>query len=131
MEDPLYAVLSAPLSSDNELLLLLRGGAKGQPLPNLLFAAVHYFLLKTPRGEPLAEFYPHLASQLRPPGGAYPVFREFCLRRSADIEELVAARLVQTNEVQRAAPWFPLSRLCWMRLCKGQPHSSRSEPAPA
>ncbi|MDQ2816605.1 MAG: DUF2332 domain-containing protein [Candidatus Eremiobacteraeota bacterium] len=106
-EDPLYAVLSAPLSKDKELLLLLRGGAKGQPLPNLLFAAVHYLLLKTPRGEPLAEFYPDLASQLRPAGGAYPVFREFCLRRSADIEKLVAARLVQTNEVRRCCALVP------------------------
>ena len=55
----LYARLSAGVLEDPELLALAATAPAGQPPPNLLFAAVHYLLLRG-ASHPLARLYPSL-----------------------------------------------------------------------
>ena len=54
---PLYERLSIAIAGDDELLDLGAAARPGQPVPNLLFAAIHYLLLTGP-AHPLARFYP-------------------------------------------------------------------------
>ncbi|WP_341482365.1 DUF2332 family protein [Bacillus kexueae] len=56
---PLYESLSLNISKDDDLLRLCCYAAKGQPIPNLLYASVHYLLLKG-GVHPLREYYPSL-----------------------------------------------------------------------
>lgn len=108
-ESPLYARLSAAVARDPELLDLASKAPAGQPPPNLLFAAVHYLLLKGDE-HALAAFYPSLDGA----GGAdpAPAFADFCRKRREDIEPILSTRRVQTNEVRRCAPLvMALSRI--------------------
>jgi hypothetical protein len=45
---PLYEQLSMAIAEDPEMLTLASEAQKGQPIPNMLFAAVHYLLLQSP-----------------------------------------------------------------------------------
>jgi hypothetical protein len=104
---PLYARLSTAIASDPDLLALAAHAHKGQPVPNLLFAATHFLLLIGVR-HPLAAFYTDVA-EAAPPAGAdpYPAFRAFCLEQHEAIVQLLETRLVQVNEVARCACLFP------------------------
>jgi hypothetical protein len=102
---PLYERLCTRIARDQDLLRLAAYARKGQPVPNLLLAAVHFLLLKGAKHS-LASFYPSLNSQPTE-GDPYPAFREFCLENRAAIIELISNRLVQTNEVQRSACLLP------------------------
>jgi hypothetical protein len=105
---PLYAHLSRGVAQDDDLLALAACARPGQPPPNMLFGAAQYLLLSGNR-HPLAGFYPTLTAQPRSLNEAdpFPLFREFCLSRRADLEAVLAARLVQTNEVRRCACLLP------------------------
>lgn len=103
---PLYEHLSRSIADDDEILTLAARSGAGQPVPNLLFASVHFLLLKHPRAA-LADFYPSLTRTPRPAASAFAAFREFCVDHRSPIEALLATRLVQTNEVQRCAYLFP------------------------
>lgn len=46
LSSPLYQQLSLKIAQDDELLALASHARRGQPVPNLLFGAVHYLLLK-------------------------------------------------------------------------------------
>lgn len=108
-ESLLYARLSHAVAGDPDLLAIAAKAAPGQAPPNLLFAAAHYLLLKGEE-DPLSFFYASLggADDAR----AVPAFRDFCLRHRTEIEDLVATRRVQTNEVRRCAPLImALSRI--------------------
>src|SRR2546427_13057424 len=83
-----------------ELLALAAECRKGERIPNLLFAAIHYLLL-TGSSHPLARFYKSLGGSFAGHEDPFPDFRSFCLQQSERLRELVAARLVQTNEVMR------------------------------
>lgn len=111
---PLYERLCYGIAADREVMELTLATRAGQPLPNMLFAAVHYLLL---RGEehPLARHYPSLTEA--PPGPEDPWlhFRDFCLSRRQEVRSLLASRLVQTNEVGRSAVLMPGFRLAWER----------------
>ncbi len=100
---PLYAALAEGIAGDPFLLTLARRARSGQPLPNMLFAAVHALLLNCRGGEPLAGYYRSLTPHPLPPAGAFPAFRRFCLERAAAVERLLAHRVVGTNEPARAA----------------------------
>ena len=78
----------------------------GDLYQNLLFAAVHYLLL---RGavDTLSSFYASLTRDPRPNSDAYPHFREFCLAHESTIRDLLSTRLVQTNEVGWCAYLLP------------------------
>lgn len=60
---PIYAHLSTAIARDPELLSLASSCRKGERIPNLLFAAVHYLLLKG-LSHPVARFYKSLGGLL-------------------------------------------------------------------
>jgi hypothetical protein len=99
---PLYAALAEAVADDPDLLALAERSRAGQPVPNLLFAAVHALLLSG-QGPDLAPFYASLAERPAPPEGAVAPFRAFCLEHREGIAALLAARSVGTNEVARCA----------------------------
>ncbi len=103
---PLYEHLASSVAEDQELLALAAHAPPGQPVPNLLFGAVHLLLLQGERG-PLSEFYPDLTERAAPPTSSYPAFRSFCLSHAGAIRHVLATRRVQTNEVGRCAYLLP------------------------
>ena len=102
---PLYAALSGSIAEDIDVLGIA-SSARGRPVPNLLFAAVHY-LLMSGADSTLSSFYPSLTPDPRPNSVAYPHFREFCLAHESAIRDLLSTRLVQTNEVGRCSYLLP------------------------
>jgi hypothetical protein len=104
---PLYENLSRGIAEDPAILRLSGAAAIGQFPPNLLFAAVHYLLLSG-LDAPIARYFATIdAEPLAPDDGAYPSFRAFCLENATQISDLMATRLVQTNEVGRSACLLP------------------------
>ena len=104
---PLYEYLSVKISEDDELLSICSKANKGQPVPNLLFGAVHYLLLKG-KVHPLREFYSSIVSNPRAYKDSYNPFRDFCLIYRNEIESILTTKLVQTNEVRRCAYLYPV-----------------------
>ena len=102
---PLYATLSNGIAEDIAVLDIA-SSACGRPVPNLLFAAVHYLLLSGADGT-LSSFYASLTPDPRPNREVYPHFRDFCLAHESAIRDLLSTRLVQTNEVGRCAYLLP------------------------
>jgi hypothetical protein len=104
---PRYAQLALGIANDPDLLALACAGTgRGQPIPNLLLAAVQYLLLSGKRHR-LASFYPAVGGMIDAPGDPMPPFRDFCFQHSAAIHHLLTTRLVQTNEVRRCALTLP------------------------
>src|SRR5215475_2460795 len=93
---PLYERLTRECAREPEVLALLLAAPVPDRLPYLLFAAVQYLLLAN-GSDPLTAF----------DGEPISRFREFCLDHRAAIEELVATRFTQTNEVGRCAALLP------------------------
>jgi hypothetical protein len=104
---PLYERLSRGIAQDSELLALAAHCRKGERIPNLLFAAVHYLLL-TGIAHPLARFYKSLGGSFDGHEDPMADFRSFCVQQVERIRELIAVRLVQTNEVSRCAGLMPV-----------------------
>jgi len=104
---PLYEQLSRGVAQDPELLALAAQCRKDERMPNLFFAAVHYLLLKG-ISHPLARFYQSLGGSYAVSDDPMPDFRSFCLQHVERIRELIAVRLVQTNEVSRCAGLAPV-----------------------
>lgn len=73
----------------------------------MLLAAVHFLLLRDKQlGSPLAElakYYPSVSREACDYAGVYAAFQKFCRTRTGELRELVATRLVQTNEVGRCS----------------------------
>lgn len=103
---PLYERLALAVADDAELLALAATAPLARQPQLLLFAAVHDLLLGEPDA-PLAAHYPDLAAAPAPPADPYPLFRAFCLGRREALADVLAARLVQTNEVRRCVGWLP------------------------
>lgn len=83
---PVYEKLAVRVSSDEDVLALLRPLPPIKQQPNLFFASVNYL------------------------GGVsedYGEFREFVLERSVEVLELIRSRRTQTNEVGRCATILP------------------------
>jgi hypothetical protein len=116
---PLYERLSRGIACDPEILSIAAHARAGQPLPNLFLAAVHYLLLKGIE-HPLTAFYAALAPVTAEVGDPYPSFRAFCLEHTAEIQRLITARLVQTNEVRRCGCLLPAFGLV-ARKAQGRP----------
>ena len=106
LDSPMYAELAYGVSLDDELLALAALKRRGQPAPNMLFAAAQYLLL-CGVAHPLAAHYPIIAGTPRPPVPAFPLFRDFCLSHRGRIAELLRVRRTQTNEVRRCACLLP------------------------
>jgi len=112
---PLYGRLAVGIAGDAELLAIA-ATARARPVPNLFLAAVHMLLLQG-NAHPLAAFYPGIVdTQAIPQGEPYPQFRAFCLEHAAAIEQLLATRRVQTNEVRRCACLLPAFGIAAQRL---------------
>jgi hypothetical protein len=103
---PLYERLSSGIACDPEVLAIAAHARRGQPVPNLFLAAVHFMLLKGVQ-DPLTAFYPSLSRSIVRAEDPYPSFRAFCLEHRAEIQALIATRLVQTNEVRRCGCLLP------------------------
>lgn len=105
---PLYAHLARSVAEDEALLALAAHAQNGQPVPNMLFAAVQFLLLRQTESA-LAQYYATLTAQPRALTEAdpFPLWREFCLAHQTEIEHLLRTRLVQTNEVRRCALLLP------------------------
>src|SRR5438034_9991958 len=92
---PLYAQLSVAVAADPELLALASHARRGQPVPNLFFAAIHFLLLKGVQ-HPLSAFYPSVSGVIERNADPYPTFRSFCLQHREEIMLPLATRLVHT-----------------------------------
>lgn len=102
MDAPLYATLARAIVDDDALRALAGKHRPGQPPPNLLFAAVHYLLLRG-ADHPLRAFYATLNGGIAGSGDPLPAFRDFCKIYRDEILALVATRVTNTNEVGRTA----------------------------
>ncbi|MEI3606316.1 DUF2332 domain-containing protein [Pseudogracilibacillus sp. SE30717A] len=104
---PLYEYLSLQIAEDDSLLSLSSHAQEGQPIPNLLFGAVHYLLFKG-KGKRLGDYYPSITDNPKKDmPGAFRAFRELCLTNDECIKEILQTKLVQTNEVRRCAYLYP------------------------
>ncbi|QDT99486.1 DUF2332 domain-containing protein [Gimesia aquarii] len=103
---PLYYILSHSIAQDNDVLEIAGQVQKGQPVPNLFFAAVHY-LLVSGSSHPLAAFYASCAPEVETSLDAWPEFKDFVHSHRQIIVSLLQSRFVQTNEVRRCAFLFP------------------------
>ena len=88
---PLYERLSLAIANDPELLSLVAHARKGERVPNLLFAAVHFLLLKG-INHPVVRFYESLSGIPETRDDPYSDFRSFCLAHQAEIAKLVSSR---------------------------------------
>jgi hypothetical protein len=102
---PLYAALGAGIAADPELLGIAACTRGGDSPPDLMLAAVHYLLARDPDDQ-LARYYPSLSAHVAD-GDPVPSFRAFSLRHRDELEQLVSARHVQTNEVRRCTFLLP------------------------
>jgi hypothetical protein len=103
----LYERLSLGIAKDPELLRLATHIRTGERIPNLLLAAVHFLLLKGTEHS-VGRFYESLSSAPERYKDLYPHFRSFCIEHENEILNLIASRLVQTNEVKRCACLLPI-----------------------
>ncbi len=103
----LYEFLALGIAKDDELLELCTNSRNGQPVPNLLFGAVHYLLLKGFEHK-LKEFYSSIVVEAKPHNDSFEYFKEFCLIYKIEIIHLLQSKLVQTNEVRRCAYLYPV-----------------------
>jgi hypothetical protein len=103
---PLYERLSLAIAKDPKLLSLAAQCREGERIPNLLFAAVHYLLLKG-FSHPVSRFYNSLGGSFDSREDPYAEFRSFCSQHLESIQSLIAVRMVQTNEVSRCAGLMP------------------------
>ncbi|MEL3971506.1 DUF2332 domain-containing protein [Rossellomorea oryzaecorticis] len=108
---PLYEHLSHKIASDEELLFICTSCRKGQPVPNLLFGAVHYLLMNY-SSHSLRYYYPSLVEEPLPVTESFSHFKDFCLQNKQQLTHLLQTKLVQTNEVRRCAYLYPA--FCYM-----------------
>ncbi|WP_067730822.1 DUF2332 domain-containing protein [Oceanobacillus damuensis] len=104
---PLYEHLSLKIADDDWLLGLSSHARQAQPVPNLLYGAVHYLLLKG-KSHPLQQFYPSITREAETPEGSFPQFKHFCKAYETEIISILKTKNVQTNEVRRCAYLFPV-----------------------
>ncbi|MDV2685975.1 DUF2332 domain-containing protein [Alkalihalophilus lindianensis] len=102
----LYETLSKEIAKDEALLTLCSHARAGQPVPNLLFGAVHYLLLSGEK-DVLADYYPSLVAQPKRTKEAFIPFKTFCENHKEQIQTLLQTKLVQTNEVRRCSYLYP------------------------
>lgn len=102
---PLYIAISRYVASHPESLDIFETVPDEKRRPMLLFAAVHYLVLKG-EGDRLTHIY-ETAEDRRAIDAAGPAFVEFVSDHSDEIVELLNERAVQTNEVNRCVALLP------------------------
>ncbi|KAB2334459.1 DUF2332 domain-containing protein [Cytobacillus depressus] len=113
----LYEYLSLEIAKNDEILELCTNASEGQPVPNLLFGAVHYLLLKG-KEHKLKEYYPSVVSNPKHVEGAFNSFKDFCFQYQNEIISILQSKLVQTNEVRRCAYLYPVFSLIYEKTKK-------------
>lgn len=104
----LYEFLSVKIAEDDELLDLCQVAPVGQPVPNLLFGAVHYLLLKG-TVHPLKDYYRSVTNpQRKIDNETSSNFKDFCDNYRNEIVPIIESKLVQTNEVRRCGYLYPV-----------------------
>lgn len=101
---PLYSHLAGHAAEDDDVARLLTVGTS--PDPALLLAAVQRVLQAEPFHE-LTNYYPALGGSYGPDPSLWPLFRTFVLDRSDKVRVLVANHVTRSNEVGRAALFYP------------------------
>lgn len=100
---PLYARLAEGVGRNSELRAFAATAKKGQPHANILFAAVHFLLLRGDQ-DPLRRFYPDLNGWKTIEGeDPFPAFEDFVDAHRAELAPIVASRITNTNEVGRCS----------------------------
>lgn len=110
---PMYEFFSYKIAKDDLLLDLCTYVKEGQPIPNLLFAAVQFLLYKG-YDHPLKTFYPSIVDEPKEHKHAFPYFRDFCQKFKQEIIHLLQTKNVQTNEVRRCTFLYP----CFSKIYK-------------
>jgi len=103
---PLYSVIALGAAGDDEIATVAATAPDGSGQAMLLLAAVHWLLSRS--AEPLRRFYPSLGGTEPPDPRTWPEFRDFVLDHQEAVRLLLRTRVVQTNDVQRAAVLYPL-----------------------
>lgn len=103
----LYYQLAQKVAVDADLQEICQAEQRGQPIPNLFFASVHFLLLQG-NEHPLRAYYPSIVDRAKPYSDAFGAFKDFCLAHRSEIEHLLQTKLVQTNEVRRCAYLYPV-----------------------
>jgi len=99
---PLYARFAEGVGHDPVLREFAATAKEGQPHANILFAAVHFLLLRGAR-DPLRRFYPDLNGWKTIEGeDPFPVFKAFVESHRAELAPIIASRITNTNEVGRS-----------------------------
>src|SRR5699024_6361286 len=98
--------LSLKIAQDDALLELCTYARSGQPVPNLLFGAVHYLLLSGVE-HTLKKYYPSIVQSPRKTTDSFVYFKDFCIKHQNQIQHILQTRRVQTNEVRRCSYLFP------------------------
>jgi hypothetical protein len=100
---PLYARFAEGVGQDAELRAFAATAKKGQPHANILFAAVHFLLLRGAQ-HPLRRFYSDLNDwKSVEDEDPFPAFRDFVESHRAELAPIVASRITNTNEVGRCS----------------------------
>jgi hypothetical protein len=101
----LYVRFAQGVKGDAELRTLAALARSGQPHANMLFAAVHFLLLRGTQ-HAVRAFYPNLSKPVSS-GDPFPAFRDFCLSHTTELAPVLATRVTNTNEVGRSALLYP------------------------
>lgn len=102
---PLYEVLSRHIAESPDLLAIASHAVR-EPIPNVFLGAVQYLISDWPDHD-LGHLYRAAGENHRQIDDAPTVFTEFCIQHQRRLSEIVAKRLVQTNEVGRSAVLGP------------------------
>ena len=97
VNSPTYALLARHVARRGPLLALARECRPGQPIPNLLFAAVKRLVADEP-DTPLARFYGRAPEQ-RPTPELPQAFEEFCTARTELIDHAVVGIAQRTRSL--------------------------------
>ncbi|KGR74321.1 DUF2332 domain-containing protein [Ureibacillus manganicus] len=103
---PLYEYLSTQIAQDIVLQNVAAQVPAGQPVPNMLFASVHYLLMG--QDDELRSYYPTFTKTPLPVENSLLPFKQFVLKNHKLLMMLFRTRLVQTNEVRRCAYMYPI-----------------------
>lgn len=101
---PLYEAITLGVARDDDLKALAYTVRPGQPPANVLYAAVHYLLLRGNDHE-LRRFYANLNGGRSDPDleRVFPLFRQFVAEYRGEMTPLLRSRVTNTNEVGRCA----------------------------
>lgn len=102
-----YYHLSKSIAQDTELLEMASHTRIGQPIPNMFFAAVHYQLLINSNSL-LSTYYPSISKSINLEPIPFSIFKEFCIKHSDSIIDLLREKIVQTNVIGRCAYLMPI-----------------------